>query len=65
MQTVPGFARGLGDGLPKFVAQEGVAGLWKGVVPLWGRQIPYTMMKFGEWWQRAWSGVGWVGWGGG
>ena len=20
--------------------------LWKGVVPLWGRQIPYTMMKF-------------------
>lgn len=22
--------------------------LWKGLVPLWGRQIPYTMMKFGE-----------------
>ena len=22
------------------------ARLWKGLVPLWGRQIPYTMMKF-------------------
>lgn len=22
--------------------------LWKGLVPLWGRQIPYTMMKFGK-----------------
>ena len=48
VQTVPGFARGMADGLPKFIAQEGVAGLWKGLTPLWGRQIPYTMMKFGE-----------------
>lgn len=47
VQTVPGFAKGLSDGLPKFVAQEGVAGLFKGVTPLWARQIPYTMMKFG------------------
>jgi solute carrier family 25 phosphate transporter 3 len=47
VQTVPGFARGLADGLPKFVATEGVGGLFKGLVPLWGRQIPYTMMKFG------------------
>jgi solute carrier family 25 (mitochondrial phosphate transporter), member 3 len=47
VQTVPGFARGLGDGLPKFIATEGVGGLFKGLVPLWGRQIPYTMMKFG------------------
>lgn len=22
--------------------------LFKGLTPLWGRQIPYTMMKFGE-----------------
>ena len=22
--------------------------LYKGITPLWGRQIPYTMMKFGE-----------------
>ncbi|GBG73016.1 hypothetical protein CBR_g12735 [Chara braunii] len=46
VQTQPGFARGLSDGLPKFVASEGYAGLFKGIVPLWGRQIPYTMMKF-------------------
>nr|ABA01115.1 mitochondrial carrier protein CR057 [Chlamydomonas incerta] len=47
VQTVPGFAKGLSDGLPKFVAQEGWGGLFKGIKPLWGRQIPYTMMKFG------------------
>ncbi|RWR86948.1 mitochondrial phosphate carrier protein 3, mitochondrial [Cinnamomum micranthum f. kanehirae] len=46
VQTQPGFARGLSDGLPKFVRSEGVLGLYKGLVPLWGRQIPYTMMKF-------------------
>ncbi|RZC56934.1 hypothetical protein C5167_015790 [Papaver somniferum] len=46
VQTQPGFARGLSDGLPKFVKSEGYAGLYKGIVPLWGRQIPYTMMKF-------------------
>nr|XP_016472619.1 PREDICTED: mitochondrial phosphate carrier protein 3, mitochondrial-like [Nicotiana tabacum] len=46
VQTQPGFARGLSDGLPKFVKAEGAAGLYKGLTPLWGRQIPYTMMKF-------------------
>ncbi|TYI05344.1 hypothetical protein ES332_A10G081700v1 [Gossypium tomentosum] len=46
VQTQPGFARGLSDGLPKFVRSEGAVGLYKGIVPLWGRQIPYTMMKF-------------------
>ncbi|XP_022857301.1 mitochondrial phosphate carrier protein 3, mitochondrial-like [Olea europaea var. sylvestris] len=46
VQTQPGFARGFSDGLPKFVRAEGVAGLYKGIIPLWGRQIPYTMMKF-------------------
>ncbi|KAK1282463.1 hypothetical protein QJS10_CPB22g00600 [Acorus calamus] len=46
VQTQPGFARGLGDGLPKIVKSEGALGLYKGIVPLWGRQIPYTMMKF-------------------
>lgn len=46
VQTQPGFARGLSDGLPKFVKAEGAMGLYKGIVPLWGRQIPYTMMKF-------------------
>ncbi|GMP29779.1 hypothetical protein CsSME_00004745 [Camellia sinensis var. sinensis] len=40
VQTQPGFARGLADGLPKFVKSEGILGLYKGLVPLWGRQIP-------------------------
>ena len=46
VQTVPGFAKGFSDGFPKFVANEGYGGLYKGLTPLWGRQIPYTMMKF-------------------
>ncbi|KVH99038.1 Mitochondrial carrier domain-containing protein [Cynara cardunculus var. scolymus] len=37
VQTQPGFARGLSDGLPKIVKAEGVAGLFKGLD---------TMMKF-------------------
>ncbi|KAG5403182.1 hypothetical protein IGI04_009301 [Brassica rapa subsp. trilocularis] len=46
VQTQPGFARGMSDGFPKFVKSEGYGGLYKGLGPLWGRQIPYTMMKF-------------------
>jgi solute carrier family 25 phosphate transporter 3 len=46
VQTQPGFAKGLSDGMPKLISQEGVGGLFKGLAPLWGRQIPYTMMKF-------------------
>ncbi|CAM0872394.1 unnamed protein product [Alopecurus aequalis] len=46
IQTQPGFARCLTDGLPKLVQTEGAFGLYKGLFPLWGRQIPYTMMKF-------------------
>ncbi len=46
VQTQPGFAKGLVDGFPKIIANEGVGGLYKGLVPLWARQIPYTMMKF-------------------
>lgn len=46
VQTMPGFAGNLRTGLPQFIKEEGVLGLWKGLVPLWGRQIPYTMMKF-------------------
>jgi len=34
------------DGISKITAKEGWAGLYKGLYPLWGRQIPYTMMKF-------------------
>jgi solute carrier family 25 phosphate transporter 3 len=46
VQTQPGWAKGLSDGLPKLYAAEGLGGLYKGLQPLWGRQIPYTMMKF-------------------
>ncbi|EEA19051.1 Cu/Pi carrier [Talaromyces marneffei ATCC 18224] len=44
--TMPPFATGTFDGINKIVAKEGSAGLFKGLYPLWGRQIPYTMMKF-------------------
>eukprot|EP00850_Spirogloea_muscicola_P001847 SM000007S20807 [mRNA] locus=s7:361029:373582:+ [translate_table: standard] len=46
VQTKPGFANGLMDGMPKLIKADGVGGLYKGLTPLWGRQIPYTMMKF-------------------
>jgi solute carrier family 25 phosphate transporter 3 len=46
MQTVPGFATSYTAGFTKFVQQDGFGGLYKGLTPLWGRQIPYTMVKF-------------------
>ena len=44
--TLPPFASTLRGGWGKVTAKEGTAGLYKGLVPLWGRQIPYTMVKF-------------------
>ncbi|CAK7246035.1 MAG: Cu/Pi carrier [Sporothrix thermara] len=38
--------KGTFDGLRQISAAEGMAGLYKGLYPLWARQIPYTMMKF-------------------
>ena len=32
--------------MEKIVSTEGMGGLYKGLVPLWCRQIPYTMVKF-------------------
>merc|ERR1719516_496956 len=48
MQTsLPGtFPTTLREGWPKIYAEEGLNGFYKSLVPLWGRQIPYTMMKF-------------------
>ncbi|BAF11547.1 Os03g0263400 [Oryza sativa Japonica Group] len=40
VQTQPGFARCLTDGFPKIVQSEGAFGLYKGLLPLWGRQVP-------------------------
>ncbi|KAL5394985.1 hypothetical protein PMIN06_008327 [Paraphaeosphaeria minitans] len=44
--TMPPFATGTLNGINTIVGKEGVAGLYKGLYPLWARQIPYTMMKF-------------------
>lgn len=44
--TIPPFAKGTFDGISTILTKEGTAGLYKGLYPLWGRQIPYTMMKF-------------------
>ncbi|KAF2498199.1 mitochondrial carrier [Lophium mytilinum] len=44
--TIPPFAKGTFDGISTITGKEGFAGLYKGLYPLWGRQIPYTMMKF-------------------
>ncbi|CAG9772761.1 unnamed protein product [Ceutorhynchus assimilis] len=46
IQTTPGFANTLREAWPKIYAEEGVNGFYKSLVPLWMRQIPYTMMKF-------------------
>jgi solute carrier family 25 phosphate transporter 3 len=44
--TIPPPYKGTFDGFSKITAAEGLGGLYKGLYPLWGRQIPYTMMKF-------------------
>ncbi|KAK4205231.1 putative phosphate carrier protein [Triangularia verruculosa] len=44
--AIPSPYSGTMNGLSKITAAEGAAGLYKGLYPLWGRQIPYTMMKF-------------------
>jgi len=46
IQTTPGFANTLREAMPRIMREEGISGFYKGLVPLWLRQIPYTMMKF-------------------
>ncbi|KAL4616534.1 hypothetical protein ACB092_07G205700 [Castanea dentata] len=46
VQTQPSFAKGLVDGFPKLYATEGLAGFYKGLFPLWGRNIPFSMIMF-------------------
>ena len=49
MQTSPAeakFPTDLPGAIARIQAAEGTAGLYKGLTPLWGRQIPYTMVKF-------------------
>ena len=44
--TLPPYANTMREGWSKITSKEGVGGLYKGLQPLWGRQIPYTMVKF-------------------
>jgi len=46
IQTMPGFVSTLRAGAPIIYQQEGLNGFYKSLIPLWMRQIPYTMMKF-------------------
>jgi len=44
--TSNGYAKGLFDGTPRLMAEEGFAGMFSIIKPLWARQIPYTIIKF-------------------
>lgn len=46
MQTQPGCSRSFFKVFFSILKDEGWAGLYKGLTPLWMRQVPYTMMKF-------------------
>ncbi|XP_007043080.2 PREDICTED: mitochondrial phosphate carrier protein 1, mitochondrial isoform X1 [Theobroma cacao] len=46
VQTQPNFAKGLVDGFPKLYRTEGFAGFYKGLCPLWGRNVPFSMIMF-------------------
>lgn len=46
IQTMPGYANTFRQAAPKMMQEEGISTFYKGLVPLWCRQIPYTMMKF-------------------
>jgi len=46
IQTMPGVPPTLRGCAPMIYKAEGIRGFYKGLPPLWFRQIPYTMMKF-------------------
>ncbi|XP_047105335.1 phosphate carrier protein, mitochondrial-like [Schistocerca piceifrons] len=46
IQTQPGFVTTLRAAMPIMYREEGLNSFYKSLVPLWMRQIPYTMMKF-------------------
>lgn len=46
MQTsIPPFAKTTGEGFKKIMATEGINGFYKGLVPLWCRQVCYIKEK--------------------
>lgn len=46
VQTQPNFAKGLLDGFPKVYRTEGFSGFYRGLFPLWGRNLPFSMVMF-------------------
>ncbi|XP_021736984.1 mitochondrial phosphate carrier protein 1, mitochondrial-like [Chenopodium quinoa] len=46
VQAQPTFGKGLRDGFPKLYASESVYGFYRGLVPLWGRNLPFSMVMF-------------------
>ncbi|KAL9141763.1 hypothetical protein ABFS82_14G125600 [Erythranthe guttata] len=46
VQTDSTFAKGLSSGFPKLYANEGFYGFYKGLLPLWGRNLPFSMIMF-------------------
>eukprot|EP00835_Amoeboradix_gromovi_P005178 NODE_462_length_8172_cov_0.295181.p4 type:complete len:224 gc:universal NODE_462_length_8172_cov_0.295181:6347-5676(-) len=45
-QTNDAWPKSMSSGISKILKEDGFAGFYRGLSPLWGRQIPYTMMKF-------------------
>jgi len=41
-----GFPLSIGPAFSAITSKEGINGLYKGIYPLWGRQVPYTIVKF-------------------
>ncbi|KAF9601994.1 hypothetical protein IFM89_024540, partial [Coptis chinensis] len=46
VQVKPYYGKGLIDGFPKLYATEGVFGFYKGLLPLWGRNLPFSIVMF-------------------
>lgn len=46
VQTQPAFAKGLADGFPKLYKAEGIYGFYRGLLPLWSRNLPFSMIMF-------------------
>lgn len=44
--TIPPFCKNVFEGFKLTIQKEGFMSLYKGITPLWCRQIPYTMCKF-------------------
>jgi len=42
----PQFCTGLADGFAKMAKTEGIGGFYAGLLPILGKQVPYTMAKF-------------------